>query len=114
MNIDLNSNVALAIAIILEVAGTTALQMSQQLTKLLPALVMGLCYVASLYFLSLALRTIPIGIAYAIWSGLGIVLISMIGYVKFHQALDTPAIVGVGLIVAGVVVANVFSKSVVH
>ena len=110
----INSNVALAIAIILEVAGTTALQLSQQLTKLLPTLVMGLCYIASLYFLSLALRTIPIGIAYAIWSGLGIVLISMIGYVKFHQALDTAAIVGVGLIVAGVVVANVFSKSVVH
>ena len=114
MNILINSNVALAIAIVLEVAGTTALQLSQQLTKPLPALVMGLCYIASLYFLSLALRTIPIGIAYAIWSGLGIVLISMIGYVKFNQALDTPAIFGVGLIVAGVIVANVFSKSIVH
>ena len=114
MNTLINSNVALAIAIILEVAGTTALHLSQQLTNLLPTLIMGLCYIASLYFLSLALRTIPIGIAYAIWSGLGILLISMIGYVKFNQALDTPAIVGVGLIVAGVIVANVFSKSIVH
>ena len=67
-----------------------------------------------LYFLSLALRTIPIGIAYAIWSALGIVLISLIGYLKFRQALDIPAMVGVGLIVAGVVIANVFSKSIVH
>ena len=75
---------------------------------------MGVCYLASLYFLSLALKTIPIGIAYAIWSGLGIVLISLIGYVKFRQALDTPALIGVGLIVAGVVIANLFSKSVVH
>ena len=68
----------------------------------------------ALYFLSLALKSIPIGIAYAIWSGLGIVLISLIGYVKFRQALDLPALVGVGLIVAGVVIANAFSKSIVH
>ncbi len=114
MNTPINNNVALAIAIILEVAGTTSLQLSQQLTKLFPTAVMAVCYIASLYFLSLALRTIPIGIAYAIWSGLGIVLISLLGYVKFHQALDTPAVIGVVLIVAGVVIANVFSKSVIH
>jgi small multidrug resistance pump len=75
---------------------------------------MAVCYIASLYFLSLALKTIPIGIAYAVWSGLGIVLISAVGYVKFRQALDTPAIVGISLIVVGVVVANVFSKSLAH
>jgi small multidrug resistance pump len=114
MNISINSNAALAIAIILEVVGTTSLQLSQQFTKLLPTAVMAVCYVASLYFLSLALKTIPIGIAYAIWSGLGIVLISILGYVKFNQALDTPALIGVALIVAGVVIANAFSKSVVH
>jgi small multidrug resistance pump len=114
MNIDINSSAALAIAIVTEVAGTTALQLSEQLTRLVPTVVMGVCYLASLYFLSLALKTIPIGIAYAIWSGLGIVLISLIGYVRFRQALDTPALIGVGLIVAGVVIANLFSKSVVH
>ncbi len=114
MNIDINSSAALAIAIVTEVAGTTALQLSEQLTRLVPTVVMGMCYLASLYFLSLALKTIPIGIAYAIWSGLGIVLISLIGYVRFRQALDTPALIGVGLIVAGVVIANLFSKSVVH
>ena len=114
MNIDINSSAALAIAIVTEVAGTTSLQLSEQLTRLVPTVVMGVCYLASLYFLSLALKTIPIGIAYAMWSGLGIVLISVIGYVKFRQALDAPALIGVGLIVAGVVIANLFSKSVVH
>ncbi|RBP11353.1 small multidrug resistance pump [Roseiarcus fermentans] len=113
MNLAIGSSAALGIAIVLEVTGTTALQLSQQFTKLAPSLVMGVCYIGSLYFMSLALRTIPIGITYAIWSGLGIVLITAIGYVKFRQALDTPALIGVGLIVAGVVVANL-SKSVVH
>lgn len=114
MNLPISSSAALAIAILLEVIGTTALQMSEQLTKLIPTVVMVVCYIGSLYFMSLALKTIPIGITYAIWSGLGIVLITAIGYVKFRQALDTPALIGVGLIVAGVVVANLFSKSVVH
>jgi small multidrug resistance pump len=81
--------IALGLAIITEVVGTTSLQLSEQLTRLVPTLVMGVCYLASLYFLSLALRSIPIGLAYAIWSGLGIVLISLIGYVKFRQARST-------------------------
>ncbi len=114
MSLPINTAIALTIAIVTEVAGTTALQLSEQLTRLLPIVVMAVCYIASLYFLSLALKTIPIGIAYAVWSGLGIVLISAVGYVKFRQALDPPAIVGVSLIVVGVVVANVFSKSLVH
>jgi small multidrug resistance pump len=114
MSLSINTTLALALAIITEVAGTTALQLSQQLTKPLPIVVMAICYLASLYCLSLALKTIPIGVAYAAWSGLGIVLISAVGYVKFGQALDAPAIVGVSLIVIGVVVANVFSKSLVH
>jgi len=104
---------ALALAILLEVTGTTALQMSEQLTRLVPTLVMLVCYIGSFYFMSLALKTIPIGVTYAIWSGLGIVLITAVGYVKFRQALDAPALIGVALIVAGVVVVNL-SKSAVH
>ena len=114
MNNVISTYVALGLAIVTEVVGTTFLQLSQQLTRLLPTFVMGVCYLASLYFLSLALKSIPIGVAYAIWSGLGIVLISLVGYVRFRQALDLPALVGVGLIVAGVVIANAFSKSIVH
>jgi small multidrug resistance pump len=113
MNLPISSGAALAVAILLEVTGTTALQMSEQLTKLVPTLVMVICYLGSLYFMSLALKTIPIGITYAIWSGLGIVLITAIGYTKFRQTLDAPALIGVGFIVAGVVIANL-SKSVVH
>ena len=113
MTLPIGSGAALTTAILLEVCGTTALQMSAQLTKLVPTLVMAVCYLGSLYFMSLALRTIPIGVTYAIWSGLGIVLITAIGYVKFRQALDAPALIGVGFIVVGVVIANL-SKSAVH
>lgn len=106
--------VALGIAIVLEVIGTTFLQKSQQFTKLGPTVVMAVCYLAAFYFLSLALKTIPVGIAYAIWSGLGIVLISAVGYVLFKQALDAPALLGIGLIIAGVVIINLFSKTAAH
>ena len=99
-------------AIVLEVIGTSALKASEQFTKLLPILIMVACYGASFFFLSLVLRTLPVGIAYAIWSGLGIVLISMVGVIWFKQSLDLPALIGLGLIVAGVVVVNLFSKSV--
>ncbi|WP_423210482.1 DMT family transporter [Paracoccus yeei] len=105
---------ALAVAIALEVAGTTALQASQQFTRPLPTVVMGACYLSAFYFLSLALRVVPMGIAYAIWSGLGIVLISVVGLVLFKQKLDLPAILGLGMIVSGVIVVNVFSKSITH
>jgi small multidrug resistance pump len=101
-------------AIVLEVIGTSALKASEQFTRLLPILIMVICYGASFFFLSLVLRTLPVGIAYAIWSGLGIVLISMVGVIWFKQTLDLPALVGLGLIVAGVVVVNLFSKSVGH
>ncbi len=110
----LQSYLVLAVAIALEVVGTTALQSSQQFTRPIPTIIMAACYLTAFYFLSLALRVIPVGIAYAIWSGLGIVLISIIGVVVFRQKLDLPAIFGLGLIVAGVVVVNVFSKSVTH
>lgn len=104
----------LCIAIVLEVVGTSFLQRSAQFTRLMPTLAMGLCYAASFYFLSLALRAMPLGIAYAIWSGLGIVLVSVIGLVVFGQRLDLAAVIGLGLIVAGVVIVNLFSHSVTH
>ncbi|WP_409201341.1 DMT family transporter [Paracoccus aurantius] len=104
----------LIIAIALEVVGTTFLQRSAQFTRLAPTLLMGICYAGSFFFLSLTLRTMPLGIAYAIWSALGIVLVSIIGLVVFGQRLDLPAMLGLAMIIGGVVVVNVFSKSVVH
>jgi len=106
--------VYLAIAILSEIVATTALKASNGFTVWQPSLVVVLGYGISFYFLSLALRTIPVGIAYAIWSGVGIVLISIIAWVIYRQALDTAAIVGIGLIVAGVGVINVFSSTVQH
>ena len=104
----------LLVAIVLEVIGTTALQMSQQFTRLGPTIVLVVCYAAAFYCLSVTLRVIPVGIAYAIWSALGIVLISMVGVVLFRQKLDLAAIIGLALIIAGVLVVNLFSKSVSH
>ncbi|WP_426226977.1 DMT family transporter [Pararhizobium sp. DWP3-4] len=104
----------LVIAIVFEVLGTSAMQAAQHFTKLVPTLIMVVCYAIAFYFLSYTLRVIPVGIAYAIWSGLGIVLISLVGYFVFGQKLDLAAILGLGLIIAGVVVLNVFSKSTFH
>ncbi|MBY4609590.1 QacE family quaternary ammonium compound efflux SMR transporter [Rhizobium sp. 9T] len=101
-------------AIVLEVIGTTALQLSQQFTRIGPTVLVVACYAAAFYCLSLTLKSIPVGIAYAIWSALGIVLISSVGLIFFKQRLDLPAILGLGLIVSGVVVVNLFSKSVSH
>jgi small multidrug resistance pump len=101
-------------AIVLEVIGTTALQLSQQFTRIGPTVILVACYAAAFYCLSLTLKHIPVGIAYAIWSALGIVLISSVGMIFFKQRLDTPAIVGLGLIITGVLVVNLFSKSVSH
>ncbi|MFK0384252.1 MULTISPECIES: DMT family transporter [Rhizobium/Agrobacterium group] len=105
---------ALVAAIVCEVIATSFLQQSQQFTRLLPTLLMALFYGAAFYLLSITLRTLPVGVAYAIWSGLGIVLISAIGYFVFRQTLDLPAVIGLSLIIAGVVVVNVFSKTVGH
>ncbi|GGG33027.1 DMT family transporter [Chelatococcus composti] len=104
----------LLIAIVGEVIATSALKASESFTRPLPALVTVIGYGVAFYCLSLTLRTIPVGIAYAIWSGIGIVLISLVGAVAFRQGLDLPALVGIGLILAGVVVINVFSSSVPH
>ncbi|MDY0009296.1 MAG: multidrug efflux SMR transporter [Bdellovibrionales bacterium] len=104
----------LGAAIVLEVIGTSALQASQQFTKPWFVSLMAGSYLAAFFFLSKVLRDMPVGLAYAIWSGLGIVLISLIGFFVFKQKLDMPAILGLGLIVAGVVVVNVFSKTMTH
>ena len=104
----------LVIAIIFEVLGTSAMQAAQHFTRLGPTLVMIACYAVAFFFLSWSLRYVPVGIAYAIWSGLGIVLISLVGFVAFGQKLDLAAVVGLGLIIAGVLVLNLFSKSTFH
>jgi len=104
----------LAIAIVAEVAATSAFKASAEFTRLLPSVVVVIGYGVAFYFLTLVLRTLPIGISYAIWSGVGIVLVSVVGAVLFKQIPDTPAIVGMGLIIAGVVVINVFSKTINH
>ena len=102
----------LAVAIIAEVIGTTALKTSEEFSKPIPSVIVVLGYGAAFYFLSVVLKTIPIGIAYAIWAGVGIVLVAIVGVVLFDQKLDFPAIIGMLLIVSGVVVMNAFSHSV--
>jgi small multidrug resistance pump len=104
----------LTIAIVSEVAGTAALKASEDFTRPLPMLVVLVGYGIAFFCLSLVLRTIPVGIAYAIWAGCGIVLVVAAGYVLFGQKLDAPAIAGVSLIIAGVVVVNLFSTSLGH
>ena len=101
----------LAIAIVAEVIGTSALKASDGFTKLYQSLVVAVSYGISFYCLSLTLRTVPVGIAYAIWSGVGVVLVSLIGWLVFNQKLDLPALLGITLIAAGVAVLNLFSKS---
>jgi small multidrug resistance pump len=104
----------LGIAIVSEVMASSALRASDGFTRAWPTLALIVGYGISFYFLSLTLRTIPMGIAYAVWSGVGILLICIIGWLMFGQTLDLPAIIGLTLIVAGVVILNVFSKSIVH
>ena len=102
---------ALAVAIVAEVIATSALKASDSFRNLGPSVVTVLGYAVAFWFLSIALRTIPTGIAYAIWSGVGIVLISAVSWIWFRQALDLPAMVGLGLIIAGVAVVNLFSRA---
>ena len=103
--------VYLGLAIVGEVIGTSALKASAGLTRPGPALLAIVGFAVALYFLGLTLRTIPVGIAYAIWSGAGIVVISLIGYFAFGQVLDPAALVGIGLIMAGVLVINTLSEA---
>lgn len=104
----------LAIAIVAEVAGTIALKASDGLTQVVPTIIVIVAYATAFYFLSLVLKTLPVGLVYALWSGMGIVFITIVSAIVFKQIPDAAAIVGMSLIVLGVVVINVFSKTVVH
>jgi small multidrug resistance pump len=104
----------LTIAVVLEVIATSALAASHGFTRPVPSLVTAVGYGVAFYLMSLLLKTIRVGIVYAIWSGLGIVLIAAVSAVWFRQPLDLAAVVGLGLILAGIVVVNVFSKTVGH
>jgi small multidrug resistance pump len=101
----------LFVAIVAEVAATSFMKASNGFTRLWPSMACAVGYGVAFYFLSLTLTTIPTGIAYAIWSGVGIVLISTVGWVVFGQALDGPAIGGIALIMSGVAVINLFSTT---
>ena len=104
----------LVVAIMLEVVATTALKQTDGFTRLVPSLVSLAGYAIAFYFLSLTLRSMSVGIVYAVWSGAGVVFITAIGWLWFRQSLDAPALTGIALIVAGVVIINLFSRSVIH
>ena len=106
--------ILLAIAIVAEVTATTALARSSGFTKLIPSAIAVIGYVIAFWFLSFPMRVMPTGIVYAIWSGMGIVLISGIALVWYQESLDLPAILGLALILLGVVIINLFSKSIPH
>ena len=104
----------LSLAIISEVIATLSLKPSNQFTEFWPSVLVVVGYLSALYFLSLVLKTIPVGIAYAIWAGAGIALVAIISSALFKQIPDLPAIIGMLFIVAGVMIINVFSKTSVH
>lgn len=106
--------VYLFLAVLAETIGTSALHASQQFTKLWPSLLVLCAYAISFYLLSLTLKYMPVGIMYALWSGAGILLIALIGWLVFRQALDMPAVIGMVLIVGGIVIIQLFSKTAVH
>lgn len=110
----MNHWILLGLAIAAEVVGTSALKASEGFGKLWPSAIVVVSYGAAFYLLSLTLRTIPVGIAYAVWSGVGVVLIALIGWLVFGQKLDGAGLLGMGLIVAGVLVLNLLSKSSAH
>lgn len=100
----------LSMAIVAEVIATSSLKASAEFTKFWPSVIVVVGYAIAFYFLSLTLRSIPVGIAYAVWSGLGVVLVSIVGWWLYNQTLDLASIIGMGLIIAGVLVINLFSK----
>ena len=104
----------LAIAIIAEVTATSALKASAEFTKIMPSLIVVIWYGIAFYFFTLVLKTMPVGITYAVWASLGIVLIVIVGAVIYKEIPDLPAVVGISFIVAGVVIINVFSKTINH
>lgn len=100
----------LVLAIVGELVATSALKESKGFTRLLPSLVTVMGYGFTFYFLALAIKEIPLGIAYAVWAGLGIILVTAVGYFRFHQKLDGPAILGIAFIIIGVIIINLFSQ----
>ncbi len=104
----------LGIAIVAEVIATSALKASDGFTRMLPSVIAGAGYCLAFYLLALVMKSIPTGVVYAVWSGLGIVLISAVGWLLYGQKLDVPAVVGMALIVAGVAVIHLFSKTSAH
>tara|TARA_R100000027_G_scaffold8954_1_gene6461 strand:- start:24168 stop:24503 length:336 start_codon:yes stop_codon:yes gene_type:complete len=104
----------LLISVIAEAVGTTALAASKGFTQPIATGIMLVSYIAALFFLSLTFRTIPVGVAYAAWCGIGIVLISILAWAVHGQKLDSPAVIGIAFIVIGVVILNVFSKATPH
>lgn len=110
----MNGAIYLAIAIVGEVIATSFLRASAGFTQIGPTIVVVVGYAITFYFFSLALQTIPVGVGYAIWSGVGIVLVSIIAFFAYGQTLDLPALIGIGLILAGVMVINLFSQSSAH
>ncbi len=104
----------LALAIVTEVIATSLMPLTQGFTRLWPSVAVAVGYGVTFYCLSLTLKILPIGVIYAIWSGAGIALIAVVGAVFFKQSLDTPALIGIGLIIAGVLVLNLFSKTLPH
>ena len=105
---------SLGLAITFEIIGTSFLKQTEEFTRFWPSAIVLLTYGCAFYMLTLTIRTMPVGIAYAIWCGLGIVAISLIGLIAFKQYLDAPAVIGLALIVSGVVVINLFSNTVSH
>ncbi|RYZ50827.1 MAG: multidrug efflux SMR transporter [Proteobacteria bacterium] len=104
----------LSIAILLECIATSSLKASEGFTRLIPSIIAALGYIICFYTLSLGLKDIPLGIAYAIWSGAGILILTLVGYFYFKQAIDLPAAIGIGFILTGVLIINVFSKTAQH
>ena len=104
----------LTLAIVSEVTATSTLKATEQFTKLMPSLIIIIGYVISFFFLSLTLKNMPTGITYAIWSGFGIVLVSIAGWFFYGQKLDLPAVLGISLIIIGALIVNIFSKTVSH
>ncbi|WP_408222669.1 DMT family transporter [Paraburkholderia sediminicola] len=104
----------LAIAIVAEVIATSAMRASEGFSRIVPATVVVIGYGIAFYCLSLTLKSIPVGIVYAVWSGAGIVLITLVAVVMYRQVPDLPALIGLGLIIAGVAVLNIFSKMQAH
>ena len=109
----MNNWVYLGLAIFSEVVATASLKSTEGFTRFVPSIVVIIGYCSAFYFLSLTLDTIPIGVAYAVWSGVGVATITVVSYVLYGQKIDTTGIIGIGLIIAGVVVLRLFSESTV-